>query len=153
MGAYSVDANGKSNAGFVIGLDTNHTFFKRIIDADDALRHLVKVRYSGNRQENYFSDYFEDDSSIELIVDTLYTKSPKWSYEEEWRMIIINKTNKDVIGVENIPIEMIKNVYLGVKANDDLISTALQFCANNSIELYKMTETPDGILQQKRIQG
>jgi hypothetical protein len=102
--------------GYVIGFDTKHPFFNQRKSDEDELRHLRKIEYSDERPE---INLMETD-----VVELFFTKSSKWSYESEWRMVLPLSDFSEKIEKEPYPIHLFKfppeaiaSVILGIKMN------------------------------------
>ena len=70
MWAHYADAH----AGFVVALNSHHSAFS-------SLGRLVQVEYSGRRLP------ICSGMSAETFHTAINTKSPDWSYEQEWRLV------------------------------------------------------------------
>lgn len=72
-----------------------------------------------------------------IIEDVLFNKQNEWKYEQEHRIVIWSDQNVDYI---KIPQKYIKAVYIGAKADADLVSKVHQLCKPNEIRvLYGIT--------------
>jgi hypothetical protein len=75
----------------------------------------IKIESSGN--------IFYNSNIDELIYKTFLVKSANWNYEKEWRIIVDENICKYY---ENkIPFPYIKAIYLGCKADNELINTMI----------------------------
>ncbi|MEZ7507334.1 DUF2971 domain-containing protein [Flavobacterium sp. Arc2] len=75
----------------------------------------IKIKSSGN--------IFYNSNIDELIYKTFLVKSANWNYEKEWRIIVDENICKYY---ENkIPFPYIKAIYLGSKADNELINTMI----------------------------
>lgn len=147
-GIYAVD-----NKGFVVGFDTAHSYFHRQLHSEDHFRHLVQVAYPQHRTVPYIVDYNElENGGTAFVKDLIYTKDFRWSYEEEWRMVIQNASTygEQIVGLETIPTEMIKAIYLGAMSDNDLQQAATVFCKRHNISLFKMIPTVEGTLNPEQ---
>ncbi len=127
----------QEHKGFVVGFDTSHSFFDRRLDDQDVFRSLKPVTYITGRPSKYLADYSPD----EAIKDLLCTKSEDWEYEAEWRMIIAgvsSMTQYGVPGLDAIPVDAVREVYLGVKADQKLKNCAASFCREHAVKIYQM---------------
>jgi hypothetical protein len=81
--------------GFVVGFDETNEFFNRSRGPQDEFFHLRQVAY---RPPHTFVDLSSmDDPQI------LVTKSPDWTYEHEWRMLIpISAATRTIEGEDPI---------------------------------------------------
>lgn len=92
-----------------------------------------------------------DATSIEqyatkLLIDSLTTKSPEWSYEKEWRIIrddaacgsTWDSTNDGAL------LDMIRptSITLGCMAQSNFEQEVIAFCKENKISLFKMKKSP-----------
>ena len=77
----------------------------------------------------------------ELIFLTYITKSPVWNYEKEWRLIIDNKVS-DYYD-HKIPFPFIKAIYIGYRAEPELIDTLKQIGNEFEIDVFR-TEMDGG---------
>ena len=126
--------------GYVIGFDTKHPFFNQRKSDEDELRHLRKIEYSDVRPE---INLMETD-----VVELFYTKSSKWAYESEWRMVLplsdcSEKIEKEPYPIHlfNFPPEAIASAILGIKMNEQHKAKIRATIENNPefshTELYK----------------
>lgn len=95
---------------------------------------LFPIEYTSNRinipvtklnQINIDSyDKITDNSNIdELLYKTFVVKSANWNYEKEWRIIIDGQVSNYFDN--KIPFPYIKTIYLGCKADKELIKTMI----------------------------
>jgi len=63
------------------------------------------------------------------------TKSLKWKYEQEWRMIYLSEPNKQGVPLRGIPISC---VYLGYEASQDTSDHVESICRRKNIPLKKI---------------
>lgn len=153
-GIYATDSNGQGNMGFAVGFNTSAAFFNRKLTPDDALRHLRPVSYPENPPNLFFSDYMEESIPEQSVLfDILYIKDKEWEAEKEWRMAITvpEDSASKVFGLENIPIDAIKEVLLGARADSVLENAASAFCKQHNIPFYRMKTTVDRILRPEPI--
>jgi hypothetical protein len=128
----------QDHKGFVVGFDTSHSFFDRRLRDDDVFRCIKPVVYAKERPSRHVTDYSSGEAFFE---DLLCTKSKDWEYESEWRMIIAGifcMTQYGTHGLDAIPVEAIREVYLGVKSGQELKDCAAAFCRENAIAIYQM---------------
>jgi len=71
--------------GFVIGFATSHAWFNSNTSDNDSSHHLRKVQYVDERELMYLLDTRTDAAAKDETV--LYTKTSKWKFEKEWRII------------------------------------------------------------------
>ncbi len=154
-GIYATGPKGQGSMGFAVGFDTSNAFFNRKLTPEDALRHLRPVSYPENPPERFLSDYLEDDIPEQsALFELLYIKDKaKWEDEKEWRIAITvpeNSTSK-AFGIEDVPINAIKEIFLGVFADRDLENTASTFCKQHEIPLYRIKKTVDRVLKPEPV--
>lgn len=80
--------------------------------------------------------------SLKIIIHSITTKSPEWSYEKEWRLVrdyeaCGDKWDEDKKGAL---IEMIRpsSIILGCATKSEFENEVKTFCTNTKINLYKM---------------
>jgi len=109
-----------SHKGFLIGFDSNNTFFNQKISQTDTIRFVKPITYANKRSPLTLlkENISEDDAGEELISQLFFTKSRHWEGEKEWRMIL---PLKDSSRVENerylfkVPENAITEVIFGCK--------------------------------------
>ena len=81
-----------------------------------------------------------------LLIQSLTSKSPEWSYEKEWRIIrdegaCGDKWNADKKGAL---LEMIRpsSITLGCAAKPEFQQEVKDYCSSNKVNLYKMEKVP-----------
>lgn len=76
-------------------------------------------------------------NEYELQLNTVYTKSPVWKYEKEWRIV---EPNEKFYGKKGFLKDFIKpkNIYLGCKASGELKKDLHIICKEKEICLYEM---------------
>lgn len=142
---YAINDKGMGHCGFAIGFNTDNKFFDRRLHVKDLLRHLSPVSYQQDRPIPYFTDYLDkNDPDEKFFSDLLYTKDIGWSSEEEWRMAICvpDDPKEKNFGLEDVPIEAINSVYLGLQSKNDLSIAATSFCRRYSIPLFQIKDDP-----------
>lgn len=84
--------------------------------------------------------------ALKLVVQSLTSKSPEWSYEREWRMLRDDVScgeqwNKKEQGAL---LKMIRpcSIILGCAAKPDFEEEVKTYCADSRINLYKMKRNP-----------
>jgi len=108
-----------SHEGFVIGFNSESSWFDMKRSSHDELRHLRKVVYSSNRPSGPLLTFNG--------VDLFLTKSFEWEYEQEWRIMreledadqVVTNGN-DIIHLFNFPNEIITEIIIGCRATDKL---------------------------------
>jgi hypothetical protein len=108
-----------NHRGFVIGFDESHAFFNRQRGPEDEFFHLRKVEY---RPPEAFADLTEMDGQRILAA-----KSPEWSYEREWRMLIPASMATRTVGSLSDPVHLVsfsptvvRSVIIGAKSSAEL---------------------------------
>lgn len=111
--------------GFVIAFDSNHPFVK---GPGKGIYKLTKVKYSTDRPNVGISKL--------TLVDTYFTKSTEWEYEQEWRVFAsVDKADKIIeaspfpICLFSVPPDSIVQVILGCrmeKQKRDLIINLIE---------------------------
>lgn len=86
--------------GFIVGFDEGHQFFNRRRGPQDEFFHLRRVEY---RPAKAFADLTEMDGAQILLA-----KSPDWSYEQEWRMLMPVDMVTRSIGSADEPIHLVE---------------------------------------------
>jgi Protein of unknown function (DUF2971) len=116
------------HTGYVIEIDMAHEFWKAFDGANvergpDALR---KVAYSEHRPGR---------GGVGLsVTDVYFTKSVKWAYEQEWRILrnvgdadhTMNIEGKLPIYLYSFPKESVKTILLGCRVSDTLRESVLE---------------------------
>ena len=108
----------EEHRGYVLGFDSTHTYFNQKLSPSDELRHLRKVSYTKERPK------------INLMntngVDLFLTKSMKWQYELEWRIIrpfteATESLDKKPypIYLFSFPVKAISEVILGFRMSEE----------------------------------
>lgn len=113
-----------SHRGFLIGFDSNSTFFNQKLSETDTIRFVRPVTYANKRSPLTLlnENITEDDAGEGLISQFFFTKSRHWEEEKEWRMIL---PLKDSSRVENelylfqVPENAITEVILGCKMQQE----------------------------------
>ena len=123
-----------NHEGFVVEFDCDNSFFQQGLGEDIMCASLSKVVYSQNVPTTSLLDMKN--------FDFILTKSDDWSYEQEWRMLLQQKDCVKNIPAEphdtclfEIPVESIKRVILGCRADSELIQSAKKNLIGNNIEL------------------
>jgi len=127
----------ESYNGFAIGFDSTHNWFDRKISPNDRIRQLVNVNYVTDFVKFDGYDPDNEEQSQRFMSDIFHTKSSKWEYENEIRMIlpldrVENFINSDVY-LEPFPPEMIKEIIFGLRAQDSLIELVHNILSNYGI--------------------
>ncbi len=127
-----------SHKGFVLEFFPNHSFFNQN-DEPTIAGHLRKVRYTLERPDFvFFDDELPKDQVTQNWIDNLiWVKSEHWAYEEEWRILLTqNRCEKTITNGESnihllftLPLDAIKNIYLGCKMSDQKINEFITLIA------------------------
>lgn len=88
---------------------------------------LSKINIDSSGKINYNSNIDE------LFYKTFVVKSANWNYEKEWRIIIDGKISKYFDN--KIPFPYIKTIYLGCKADKELINTMISIGEELGVEV------------------
>ena len=91
------------------------------------------------------NQHIKNDAS-KLLVQSLTSKSPEWSYEKEWRIIRDNGACGDSWDADKkgVLLDMIQpsSIILGCAAQPAFEQAVTDYCSANSINLYKMEKAP-----------
>ncbi|MCK4628336.1 MAG: DUF2971 domain-containing protein [Sedimentisphaerales bacterium] len=140
--------------GFVLEFDTNHSFFRQNDVPEEILRQPSKVCYRRKRPTLTIADI--------VAQDILFTKSPHWEYEKEWRYIKkrenADKTKNDEdslpIYLFDIPAKCLLSIILGVRSSDELEKDIKELISKDKtfghINLYKMVLDNDRFLIHRK---
>ena len=141
-GVLSLSANHKNLLMWAHYTNNHYGMVLELDSKSDFLDSADKVIYSNERL-----CFDEIGKSKELKASLLYRnvfhKSSHWSYEEEWRVFHpwITKAPRakpDIVGLMELPIDIIKNIYLGLRVTDSFKESAKEFCIQNKhIGLYQ----------------
>jgi hypothetical protein len=124
---------GDEHRGVVIGFEKDHSFFDRRLQDQDVARYVTPVMYSPHRpKRTIVYDPGDDEAAFmeELARDFFLVKSPEWSYEHEWRMIlpasdasrVTQKSSQEVLLYE-FPADAVSDVILGCRTSPDTVET------------------------------
>lgn len=111
-----------NHKGFVLELDSTSIFFGGIDKVNYSIERLCFDEIADSKKHN-----------ASLLYRNVFHKSIDWSYEDEWRLFKpwVKKApsvKSDVVGLVECPIDVIKNIYLGLHASNELLDTAKNFC-------------------------
>ncbi|MCH5144139.1 DUF2971 domain-containing protein [Desulfovibrio sp. UIB00] len=141
-----------AHSGFMLGLDTEHTFFHR---EKGITSELQKVMYPSPSRKWYVSDLLapnrNEAKTANDLQALLHTKNESFSFEHEWRTAMVTPSSTHASNTETIPCDMIKNVYLGARASSDLKKTAFSFCNKHAIPLFQMIPSRPGTLEPELV--
>jgi len=127
----------KNHTGFAVGMEPSAPFFKTSSWPDLQIFDFNEVKYHKIRPTIFFHDTKNNEI---LFFNCLFQKSIPWEYESEWRAIIadVNKIEKNnIIGLVDLPIDIIGEVRLGFNVTSEIEKDALHFCHTHSIPLKK----------------
>ena len=129
----------QDHKGFVVGFDISHKFFDRRSGNNNIINNLRQVNYYERRHFQHITGYSDIDNFFNSL---LFTKSINWEYEEEWRMVvpgIFGMTQYGIPGLDAVQVEAVKEIYIGVKAEQELKDCAIYFCHKYDItNIYQM---------------
>jgi hypothetical protein len=134
---WSYYAEGHSGVAIRFGMD-----FSRIAALGEALEAQgtqlfpVEVQYSNDFPNcNYYTS-----TTHERLKVLLGTKSAEWGHEEEWRLVLPNRS-----GYFKIPCTIITGVVLGMRVDARHEATIREWIANRSprVELLRVAHMPD----------
>lgn len=110
-----------SHDGFAVGLDPDSGFFQPKAGEPHLCGELMNVQYSDTRPV-----VFVDPGKLDIPKEIFFTKTTKWSYENEWRMIKKLEMADQVIEVSGkkihlfeVPSDAIKEVIFGTKVTPE----------------------------------
>ncbi|MDY7545075.1 DUF2971 domain-containing protein [Glaciimonas sp. CA11.2] len=113
-----------SNSGFAIGFDSENPFFQPQPGEPKTCGELMNVIYSDTRPV-----VFVDPGKLEIPKEIFFTKTTKWSYEREWRMIKyldpaheVALPEGKIIHLFEVPTNALVEVIFGTKATLDTIT-------------------------------
>ncbi len=110
---------GNSHSGYVVGLDADSSFFRPKPGEPKLCGELMNVVYTDTAPVVYV-----DPGKLNIPKDIFFTKTTKWAYENEWRMIkylekpdeILERDGK-MIHLFEVPKEVIKEIVIGAKVD------------------------------------
>jgi hypothetical protein len=126
-----------SHNGFCIGFDPTHPFFN--IQKNDENFLIRDVRYSTDRAK-----YRMDINQLKNGVESFFTKSIDWQYEEEIRVVaMLNRAFKIILGNKfpinlfRVPHNSISEIILGANISTELKLIIIEFCSERNIPCYQ----------------
>ena len=126
-----------NHKGFVIALDTENDFW----NGPDLYQDFRKVTYAPDRVKVPL-EHFEGKHDIATFNRLCLTKHELWIYENEWRIFFKNISthvdDKGTTGIFPIPNKLVKAVYVGLRAKEDLKKAARSFCKKAHCLYYEM---------------
>ena len=106
-----------SHAGFVVGLDTESQFFQPKPGEPKLCGELMNVIYTDTTPV-----VFVEPGKLDIPKEIFFTKTTKWSYEREWRMIKYLDQADEVatagpkkVHLFGVPKDAVKEVVFGQK--------------------------------------
>lgn len=124
-----------SNRGFAIGLDSDSDFFQPKADDPRNCGQLMNVLYT----ETTPVVYVEPGKKLDIPREIYFTKTPRWAYEREWRMIkylVQADETRDVNGKKihlfSVPVDTVKEVIFGLKVDPNVankVESLVRACA------------------------
>jgi len=81
-----------SHQGYVVGFDSESDFFKPRKDDPKTCGELMPVQYSDTRPQ-----VFVEPGKIDIPKELFFTKTNRWSYEREWRMVRMQSAADDIL--------------------------------------------------------
>ena len=84
--------------GIVVEFDPSHEWFNCKMADNDSYRYIRQVRYVADREPTYFASKDDAATRDEAV---LYTKTIKWEFENEWRIIRGFKEAKEMKGQDS----------------------------------------------------
>lgn len=129
--------------GFVVGLDGESDFFRPTRGEPKICGELMNVIYSDTRPVVYV-----EPGKLDIPKEIFFTKTTKWGYEREWRMLKflemadeIKNVNGKNIHLFDVPSSAIKEVIFGTKISKD---------ARNTVEGLLSANAPHVVLKKVR---
>lgn len=107
----------------------------------------VPVIYSQDRAcFNFVNLENTSNDAVKLLIHSLTSKSPEWSYEKEWRIIRDQKACGDKwdVNKRGALLEMIRprSIILGCATTVEFEKEVREYCQSTQINLYKMEKDP-----------
>jgi len=133
--------------GFCIEYDTESLPQEHLF-----IRMLYPVIYSEKLFEGtkYYLAAMRDRKTFNILFPALAAlyKSPEWSYEKEWRLVIPAGLLKEA-SAWRIPTP--KRVYLGARMPDDKKRQIIEICARKGIEIHQMDLADDSFCLRSQL--
>lgn len=93
-------------------------------------------------------------STTKIFIESLTSKSPEWSYEQEWRIIRDEAACGTAWDSEHngALLDMIcpRSIILGCMATPEFEASVHNYCETNNINLYKMAKSADQYKLEKK---
>ena len=138
-----------AHTGFMLALDTRNSFFHEMGD-DETLRNaILPVIYTQKEDLPYFSDCLTaDDDNYQRILFLLSKDISTVEEKSEWRVIRSSKSPASPPSADiEIPVQMVREVYLGARADEFLEAEAAEFCKKNNAKLFRMVLDGDDLTE------
>lgn len=137
-----------AHTGFMLGLDTRNSFFHDEETGCDVQLPILPAILSQNEDLPYFSDFFTADDKESLLISFLRSKNREFGNIPEWRVIRFpNTANLPTIADIDVPPQMVREVYLGARADEFLEAEAAEFCKKNNAKLFRMVLDGDDLIE------
>lgn len=131
-----------NHKGFVIGLDSESTFFRPKPGEPRMCGELMNVLYTDTTPVVYV-----EPGKLDIPKELFFVKTTKWAYEREWRMIkylpmadeILENDGKEIHLFE-VPVDAVKELYIGTDATDarEIEDLVRKSAPNVSIKLVRV---------------
>ena len=103
-----------SHQGYVVGFDADNDFFKPRKGDPKKCGLLMPVEYSDSCPQ-----LFVEPGKIDIPIELFFTKTTKWSYEQEWRMLRMQLSADDILSnnihLFKVPETAITSIIFGCK--------------------------------------
>lgn len=118
-----------SHKGFCIGYDK-----EQLLKYDEI---FMPVFYKTEVDRPIWLHFLECMNLNEFQLISAYTKSKEWKYEDEWRLLVTDKSKNGTSGFikKFIPA---KSVYIGCRASKELREQLIAICKKKGIAVYQM---------------
>ena len=118
--------------GVVLEFEGSHPYFNRRLHDHDVARSVRPVVYTPQRPRRAIVSYSADDGDFldRLANDFFLVKSPEWSYEREWRMLlpardadaVLDRDGQQIL-LHKYPAEALVGVTIGCRAVEATIKS------------------------------
>ena len=125
-----------SHKGFCIEFDLNlllNTY-------DTEIRYPFTVHYVPSPPKTVIEDISSDEGRIHLINKMCATKSTRWEYEEEFRIIV------DRPGKNNYCYNALESIYFGIRTSDEVKEKIMERLRGRGVKYYQMILINDSYL-------
>lgn len=103
-----------SHNGYAVAFDCDNAFFKPAKDDPKLCGELMNVQYTDE-----VPVVFVEPGKIDIPKEIFFTKTAKWSYEREWRMVKMLSNADDIVDTTihlfSVPPDALKEVTFGLK--------------------------------------